>query len=156
MLERNEHYWEEGLPKLDGVEWHVVVDDNTRILKIQAGELDAAIFIPFNRVAELDADPEHRRPPRSVHPRGPSAAQPRAPNGLVNKNVRKALNMAIDVKSIVDVVTFGYGKPGQFIHPCWRAVLQPRQPELSVRPGAGQGDARDRRCGGHELLLTSS
>ena len=25
VLERNEHYWEEGLPKLDGVEWHVVV-----------------------------------------------------------------------------------------------------------------------------------
>ena len=28
-----------------------------RILKLQAGEVDAIIFVPFNRVAELDADP---------------------------------------------------------------------------------------------------
>ena len=109
-LERNEHYWEEGLPKLDGVEWHVIVDDNTRILKIQAGELDAAIFIPFNRVAELDANPEI-----DVH-LDPSTREDHLllnheHQWLDNKNVRKALNMAIDIKSIVDVVTFGYGTP---------------------------------------------
>jgi peptide/nickel transport system substrate-binding protein len=57
-LERNEYYWEEGLPKLDAVEWYVVTDDNTRILKVEAGELDGAIFIPFNRVKDLEANPD--------------------------------------------------------------------------------------------------
>ena len=55
VLERNPHYWEEGLPLVDQVEWHVVSEDNTRILKVQAGELDAALFVPFNRIAELEA-----------------------------------------------------------------------------------------------------
>ena len=49
VLERNPYYWEEGLPLVDQVEWHVVSEDNTRILKVQAGELDAALFVPFNR-----------------------------------------------------------------------------------------------------------
>ena len=31
ILERNPHYWEEGLPLVDQVEWHVVSEDNTRI-----------------------------------------------------------------------------------------------------------------------------
>ncbi len=107
-LERNPHYWEEGLPKLDGVEWYVVTDDNTRILKVQAGELDAAIFIPFNRIPDLDADPDI-----NVHldtsTREDHLLLNHENKWLSNKNVRKALNMAIDVKSIVDVVTFGYG-----------------------------------------------
>lgn len=109
-LERNEHYWEDGLPKLDGVEWHPVADDNTRILKVQAGELDAAIFIPFNRIPELDADPGI-----NVH-LDPSTREDHLllnheNEWLANKNVRKALNMAIDTDAIVDVVTFGYGTP---------------------------------------------
>ena len=43
--------------KLDGVEWISVPDDNTRMLNVQAGELDAAIFVPFSRVEELKKDP---------------------------------------------------------------------------------------------------
>lgn len=108
-IERNPNYWEEGLPKLDGVEWYNIADDNTRILKVEAGELDAAIFIPFNRVPDLEADPNI-----NVH-LDPSTREDHLllnhqNEWLANKNVRQALNMAIDVKSIVDVVTFGYGK----------------------------------------------
>ena len=31
-------------------------DDNTRMLAVQAGELDAAIYVPFSRVEELKKD----------------------------------------------------------------------------------------------------
>jgi len=123
-LERNEHYWEEGLPKLDGVEWHVIADDNTRILKVQAGELDAAIFIPFNRVADLDANPEI-----NVH-LDPSTREDHLllnheNEWLANENVRKALNMAVDVQSIVDVVTFGYGTPAASYIPAGALYYNP-------------------------------
>ena len=39
--------------KLDGVEWVYIPDDNTRMLKLQAGEVDAAIFVPFNQIDTL-------------------------------------------------------------------------------------------------------
>ena len=132
-IERNPHYWEEGLPKLDGVEWYVVVDDNTRILKVEAGELDAAIGIPFNRVADLEANPEI-----NVH-LDPSTREDHLllnheNEWLGNKNVRKALNMAIDVKSIVDVVTFGYGMPANSYIPVGALYYNPDNPNYPYDP----------------------
>jgi peptide/nickel transport system substrate-binding protein len=132
-LERNEHYWEEGLPKLDGVEWHVVVDDNTRILKVQAGELDAAIFIPFNRVADLDADPNinaHLDPST----REDQLLLNHENEWLANKNVRKALNMAIDIQSIINVVTFGYGTPANSYIPAGALYYNPDNPNYPYDP----------------------
>lgn len=108
VLERNPNFWEAARVQLDGVEWISVPDDNTRVLKLQAGELDCGIFIPFSRIAELKQDPKlnvlldpstredhllinHEHPP------------------LDKKEVRQALDMAIDEQSIVDTVTFGVG-----------------------------------------------
>ena len=132
-LEKNEHYWEEGLPKLDGIEWHQVADDNTRILKVQAGELDAAIFIPFNRVPDLDAAPDI-----SVH-LDPSTREDHLllnheNEWLANKNVRKALNMAIDIDSIVEVVTFGYGTPANSYIPAGALYYNPDNPNYPYDP----------------------
>lgn len=53
ILKKNPSFWEADRVKLDGVEWISVPDDNTRMLNVQAGQLDAAIFVPFSRVAEL-------------------------------------------------------------------------------------------------------
>ena len=58
VLARNPLYWEEGLPKLDGVEWIYVPNDNTRMLKLTAGEVDAATFVPWNQIKALQADPD--------------------------------------------------------------------------------------------------
>jgi peptide/nickel transport system substrate-binding protein len=58
ILERNPNFWEADRVKLDGVEWISIPDDNTRMLDVQAGQIDAAIFVPFSRVAELKKDPQ--------------------------------------------------------------------------------------------------
>ncbi|TIU91663.1 MAG: ABC transporter substrate-binding protein, partial [Mesorhizobium sp.] len=47
ILEKNPNFWEADRVQLDGVEWISVPDDNTRMLNVQAGQLDAAIFVPF-------------------------------------------------------------------------------------------------------------
>ena len=57
-LVRNPNYWAQGedgkpLPYLDGLDFEVIPDDATRILKLQSGELDGAEFIPYARVDEL-------------------------------------------------------------------------------------------------------
>jgi peptide/nickel transport system substrate-binding protein len=132
-LERNPNYWEEGLPKLDGVEWHVVVDDNTRILKAEAGELDAAIGVPFNRISDLEANPEI-----DVH-LDPSTREDHLllnheNEWLANKSVRKALNMAIDVDSLVNVVTFGHGVPANSYVPAGALYYNPENPSYPYDP----------------------
>jgi peptide/nickel transport system substrate-binding protein len=56
-MAKNPHYWEAGKPKLDGVTIEILPEDNSRVLKLKAGELDAIIGIPFNQVDGLKSDP---------------------------------------------------------------------------------------------------
>ena len=106
---KNPHFWEADRVKLDGVEWSYIPNDNTRILKLQTGEVDAAIFIPFNRAKELDGNKDI-----NVH-MDPSS---RMDHMLVNHShkplddlrVRQAIYHALNRQAIVDVVTFGFGK----------------------------------------------
>jgi peptide/nickel transport system substrate-binding protein len=49
ILAKNPHFWEADRVSLDGIEWISVPDDNTRMLNVQAGQLDTAIFVPFSR-----------------------------------------------------------------------------------------------------------
>jgi peptide/nickel transport system substrate-binding protein len=109
ILEKNPNFWQADRVKLDGVEWVSVPDDNTRMLNVQAGQLDTAIFVPFSRVEELKKDPN-----LTVH----IDTSTREDHLLINhehgalgkKEVRQALDMAIDKKAIVDAVTFGLGE----------------------------------------------
>lgn len=109
ILEKNPNYWDAANVSLDGVEWISIPDDNTRMLKVQAGELDTALFVPFSRVAELKKDPNLKVV---------SDPSTREDHMLINhshgllgkKEVRQALDMAIDKKAIVDAVTFGLGE----------------------------------------------
>jgi peptide/nickel transport system substrate-binding protein len=126
-LERNPYYWEEGLPILDGVEWHAVTEDNTRILQVQVGQLDAALFVPFNRIAELEANPEvqvHLDPSsRTDHIIFNHEAEP-----LSDPRVRQALAHATDRQAIVDVVTFGKGTVANSFIPMGAQFYNPDNP----------------------------
>lgn len=109
VLEKNPNFWQADRVKLDGVEWISVPDDNTRMLNVQAGELDAAIFVPFSRVEELKKDPN-----LEVHidtsTREDHLLINHEHGALAKKEVRQALDMAVDKKAIVDTVTFGLGE----------------------------------------------
>jgi peptide/nickel transport system substrate-binding protein len=108
ILEKNPYFWEAPKVSLDGVEWISIPDDNTRMLKVQAGELDSAIFVPFSRVETLKKDSNlvvHMDPStREDH-----IVLNHSHGALAKPEVRQALDMAIDKKSIVDTATFGLG-----------------------------------------------
>lgn len=108
VLEKNPDYWEEGLPRLDGIEWLYVPNDNTRMLKLAAEEVDAATFVPWNQIKELQENPKIQvqldKSTRMDHILVNHSNEP-----LNNKTVRQALNMAIDQDAIVEAVTFGFG-----------------------------------------------
>ncbi|MBB4293500.1 peptide/nickel transport system substrate-binding protein [Rhizobium leguminosarum] len=108
ILKKNPNFWQADRVKLDGVEWISVPDDNTRMLNVQAGELDAALFVPFSRVEELKKDP-NLNVDIDASTREDHLLINHAHGALGKKEVRQALDLAIDKTAIVDTVTFGQG-----------------------------------------------
>lgn len=121
VLKRNPYYWKKGedgkaLPYLDSVRFEIIPDDNTRILKLQAGELQGAEFIPLSRVAELKRNPNLNM---TLFPSTKVSSifmnnRPTLNNGTVNPlsdvRVRQALNYATNKEALIQVVTYGTGK----------------------------------------------
>ncbi len=94
-------------PYLDEVEVVLIPDDNTRILKLQAGDVDVADNIPFSQIDAINALPglsvsefpfafaggmtvNHAKPP------------------LDDVNFRLALNYAVDRQALINAVLFGH------------------------------------------------
>ncbi|MEI8634964.1 ABC transporter substrate-binding protein [Vibrio sp. PP-XX7] len=88
--------------------WINIPNGNTRMLKMQAGELDAAINVPFSRIHSLRKDPNlvvHLDPSTREDTLLINHAHP----PLDNIKVREALDYAINKQSIIETITFGYG-----------------------------------------------
>ncbi|TSA81782.1 ABC transporter substrate-binding protein [Deinococcus detaillensis] len=122
VLKRNPYYWKMGedkksLPYLDTLRFEIIPDDNTRILKMQAGELQGAEFIPLSRVAELKADPKINMAlfpstqVSSVFMNNRPKLKDGSANPLSDVRVRQALNYAVNRPALIQLVTFGNGKP---------------------------------------------
>ena len=122
VIKRNPYYWQMGedgkpLPYLDEVDFPVIPDDATRILKLQAGEVDGAELIPYARVGELKNDPNLDMElypstkvtflTMNVRPKMKDGSD----NPLANVQVRQALNYAIDKAALIKIVTYDVGKP---------------------------------------------
>lgn len=121
-LKRNPFYWKQAadgkpLPYLDELEFPIIPDDSTRLLKLKAGEIDGTEFVPFSRVKELQADPKLRMElwpsTRVVYFTmfcGPTLKDGK-PNPLSNPKVRQALNYAVNKDAVIGITTLGLGKP---------------------------------------------
>jgi peptide/nickel transport system substrate-binding protein len=122
VIKRNPYYWQMGedgkpLPYLDEVDFPIIPDDATRILKLQAGEVDGAELIPYARVHELQADPNLNMElfPSTKVEFITMNVRPKLTDGstniLADAKVRQALNYAIDKPALIKIVTFDVGKP---------------------------------------------
>jgi peptide/nickel transport system substrate-binding protein len=150
-LKKNPNYWEAGRVKLDGVEWYFIPNDNTRVLKLQAGEVDAIVFIPFNRVNELSGNPDlqvHLDPStREDHILINHAHKP-----LDDVRVRQALYHALDRQAIVDAVTFGHGKVANSFVPAGAMFYNPDNPDYPHDPEKAKALLKE--AGAEGLQLT--
>ena len=121
VLKRNPYYWQMGedgkpLPYLDEVDFPIIPDDATRILKLQAGEVDGAELIPYARVQDLKNDPNLDMAlfpstkvtflTMNVRP----TLKDGSANPLSDARVRQALNYAVDKNALIKIVTFDVGK----------------------------------------------
>jgi peptide/nickel transport system substrate-binding protein len=95
----------------------VVPDDATRILQLKAGQIDATEFIPYERVKELQGDPNLTADlfPSTQITYIQLNARPKlndgSPNPLSDERVRQALNYAINKQAIIKIVTHDLGTP---------------------------------------------
>ncbi|WP_027482863.1 ABC transporter substrate-binding protein [Deinococcus pimensis] len=121
-LKRNPYYWKKGadgkaLPYLDAIRFEIIPDDNTRILKLQSGEIQGAEFIPLARVNELKANPKLNMQlfPSTKVNNILMNNRPKLNNGSANPlsdvRVRQALNYATNKDALIQIVTYGTGKP---------------------------------------------
>lgn len=108
VLEKNENYWKEGLPKLDKVTFRFIPEGSTRIAELQTGAIDIMKRVEVSQVSTIknnqDLELIKVGTPTVLSLRFDSAKKP-----LDDVRVRKAINHAINVDEIIEQMLSGYG-----------------------------------------------
>jgi glutathione transport system substrate-binding protein len=109
-------YWRKGYPKVDGIVWKPVLDNNTRTVVMQTGEANFAFRIPPEQAAVLQSKPniEVEATP-SIVQRFLTMNELQKP--FDNLKVRQAINFAIDKEALVKVAFTGYAVAAQGVVP---------------------------------------
>ncbi|MGB5333451.1 MAG: peptide ABC transporter substrate-binding protein [Woeseiaceae bacterium] len=103
-LRRNEHYWNNAATALDGVNYHVVVQDTAELNRYRAGELHITSTVPPDNFAGLQAQfgsELHIAPYLGIYYYGFNLLRPPFKG---NTELRKALSMAIDREQLAEKV----------------------------------------------------
>jgi peptide/nickel transport system substrate-binding protein len=107
---KNENYWQKGKPAIDGAEVQIIAEDNARVLKLQAGEVDAIINVPYNQMSQLAANSDLKTGTADVF-RIELVQLNTTKKPFDDARVRQALNYAIDEDALIKGVLYGHGKP---------------------------------------------
>jgi len=108
-LKRNPYYWQSGKPYLDEVDLVLIGDDNTRMLKLQAGEVDIATDVPFNLINSFKANPQLQVQVTPLDRLDIIQMLDSKPP-FNDVRVRQAMNYAVDKQAIIHAVLFGNGR----------------------------------------------
>lgn len=122
-LEKNPDYWDAGKPYLDKLIFKIIPDAGSRSVALETGDV---LYAPYDAVAHADVQRLQSNPDLAVTTKGFDwQAQYvflefnlRNPN-LNHKEVRQAVAHAIDVKSLIDTVWYGFGKPSTSLIPSY-------------------------------------
>ncbi len=115
-FEANGDYWEEGLPKLDGVNFNIVPESATRQVGLQGGQYHMLPHIDAPTALQLQSQPNAQlfdTLELAYSLIGMNVSRP----PLDNPMVREALNYAINRDDIVQAALFGAGVPGGPLSP---------------------------------------
>lgn len=110
-LKRYDGYWDPKRPYLDELVYLPTPDEDSKITRLLAGQVNFSDTIPFPRIEELKKNPNVQ-----IYQKDPTLTPSHYPLLINNKRppfdkveVRQALSWAIDRQAIKDV-TFGYGE----------------------------------------------
>ncbi|WP_427870501.1 ABC transporter substrate-binding protein [Leucobacter luti] len=103
---KNEHYWQEGKPYLDGLVYKFVADDTQLRQQLAAGQLDAIDTVPAANAAEVEQAGDTRLSKTA----GWSTEQVffnTQREEFADRHVRRAIAHALDREGITKATTFG-------------------------------------------------
>jgi peptide/nickel transport system substrate-binding protein len=132
-LVKNDHYWQSDKVNLDGVVWEYIPNDNTRVLNLESGQVDAAITIPFNKIDTLSHKPDIKAD-LDQSSREDMMLINHAKKPLDNVHVRRALFMGINRQAIVKIALFGHGKVSNSFIPAGGLFHNPDNKDYSYDP----------------------
>ena len=115
-LGKNENYWMEGRPYLDGLEIQIVPDDTARTTSLVSGTVDFIQAVPHRDVLTLQESEE-------LALTGGQATNLRwivfnvRNEPFNNKQLRQTIASGIERQPIIDAAVFGYGTPLYGMYP---------------------------------------
>lgn len=114
-LDKNENYWQPGLPYLDKIVGRFIADASTRTAAMEKGEV---LYGAYNAIPNIDAVRLEKRKDIALTTDGYATINPMAliefntaEGPFVDSAVRKAISLAIDREFMIKNIFFGYGKP---------------------------------------------
>jgi len=145
-LVRNAQYWKPGRPYLDGIEWTIISNRSTAILAFIAGNFD--LTFPFGVTVPLMKNMKAQAPAAicDVEPANQST------NLIVNRDmppfnspeIRRAMALALDRKSFIDILAEGQGDIGGTMQPPPQGVWGMPAEMLRALPGYNPDVAKNR------------
>lgn len=110
VLGRNENYWQQGKPYLDGVELNIIPEDTSRTTALVSATVDLIEQVPHKDIAILEADDAIvLAGKRTTNLRWLTFNTRKPPFDQVD--FRQAVAKAMDREAIIDAAVFGYGEP---------------------------------------------
>lgn len=108
-LERHDGYWKSGRPYLDRVVWRIVPSKTALLTQLLTGDIDLMASVPPADTERIRHDPGLQLiifPDRGYSQIRWNLRKPE----LADRRVRRALSLAIDVDTIIDVVYDGFAR----------------------------------------------
>lgn len=108
VLEKNEEYWKEGLPKLDKVIFEVIPDNAARLIALRSGDIDIMDGLNPDDAAGVEDEEGLELLSRAENNIGYVGFNVQK-EPLDNPELRQAISHAIDRDAIVEALYSGYG-----------------------------------------------
>jgi peptide/nickel transport system substrate-binding protein len=139
VVSRNADYWKPGRPYLDGIEYTILPDRSTAVLAFIAGKFD--LTFPYELTMPLLRDVASQAP-RAICEIDPTNV---SINLIVNRdgfpfdnpNIRRALGLALDRNSFINILTEGQADIGGAMLPPPEGVWGMPPDILKTVPGYG-------------------
>ena len=115
LLERHPEYWKKDRPYLDRIIFRVLPDDTARVIAMEKGEADVAVYgtLPESDIERLTKLPHIQHSNEGMDGIGPVANLTfNVRDKLMgDPKVREAISLALDRRAISNVIFYGLAKP---------------------------------------------
>lgn len=133
VLTGNPDYWRAGLPKAECLEITAIPEEFARNAALKSGQVDLLLNVGPTSIVELRSDPGVKllsAPAGSFYTFSMLVDSP----PFDDVNVRKALKLVVDRAQLVDLITFGFGVPGNDnpVPPSWPSAYKSEAPARDV------------------------